>query len=123
MPHQANLWTRFSDSLAQALDTISKEHGWAMTDAYDQAINSFYDAWRAGQTSHRYQGFPPDVRERTLWVSRDASQAIRTIAKAERMSGAVVAHEALRWYCEKQGYPVTFSYPKLQEAAPDSPAD
>jgi hypothetical protein len=123
VPHQANLWTRFSDSLAQALDAISKERGWAMTDTYDQAINAFYNAWYAGQTSHRYQGFPPDVRERTLWVSRTASQAIRRIAKAERMSGAVVAHEALRWYCEQQGYPVTFSYPQPQETASDSASD
>jgi hypothetical protein len=114
------LWTRFSDSLAQALEEIAKDRGWPMTQTYDEAIRTFYQAWRSGQTSHRYQGFPRDVRERTLWVSRAASEAIRTIAKTEKISGAVVVHEALRWYCEQMGRPVTFSYQIPQDTPQDS---
>lgn len=123
MPHEAHLSTYLPDSLVHTLQDIAKDFGWPMTKTYDEALKSFYRALRSRERPHRYCGCPSDARPRTLWVAQSTGEAIRTLAKVDKVSTALVILEGLRWYCHSLGRPVTFTYEIPHDFLREEPAD
>ena len=121
--HQGNISAFLPDVLVQRVQEIANRSNWTMTRTYDTALKAFYMAWYAGETPHRYQGGTVDARWRTLWVAQTTADAIRLIAKSERVSLTIVIQEALLWYCEQQdGRPVAFCYQPPDNAPPSLPS-
>lgn len=94
---------------------------WTCAETLEQALQAFVRERDAGRMSRRHNGHPLYSRQKSVWISVKARNALRPIHQTDGVRLPLVIQEAFCWFCEQQGRALQVGYPAVPTGQPLPP--